>query len=193
MWLWFRAALILGMATVASQAEAQVGFVFVNRTTTTIAAVYASPSRAGDWGMKMNAAPIPAGAEVNLTPASPDCRQDLLVEFREGREESRVKVDICGGSRVSWGEPARPSDDPSFDFINGFGLPVVELYVAQSGQLTTTFDLLVTGPIQSRGHFWVAIPPGTGCLMDVAVVLADQTRREWSPIETCSVRDITFR
>jgi hypothetical protein len=43
------------------------------------------------------------------------------------------------------------------------------------------------------GHRWVTLPAGHGCLVDVSLLLANQTRQERSPLETCSVRDVTFR
>ncbi len=184
---------VAGVVLTAGQAMAEARFTVVNHTGRSIAGVYASPSRSGDWGQKLNPAPLANRAELEVRPSSSECRQDVLVEFAGGQEEQRFKVDVCTNPRLVWGEPAPTTDDPSFEFINGTGQPVVELYVAQSGQLATAFDLLITGGLPPGGRFWVSMPAGQGCLLDVAMVLADQNRREWSPLETCSIRDVTFR
>lgn len=185
--------LTIGLALLGGVAQAETGFTLVNHTGRPIVAVYASPSRSGDWGAKLNPAPLAQGAEATLRPTSGECRQDVLVEFGPNQEEQRFKVDLCASPRLVWGEPAPAGDDPSFEFINGTGQPVVELYVAPSGQLPISFDLLITGALAPNQRLWVTMPAGQGCLLDVAIVLADQTRREWSPLETCSVRDVTFR
>ncbi len=184
---------LLAVLGVAGQALAEAKFTVVNRTGRSIAAIYASPSRSGDWGRPLNTAPLANRAEAEFRPTSQECRQDVLMEFGPGREEQRFKVDLCASPRLVWGEPAPNSDDPSFEFINGMQLPIVELYVAPSGQLASAFDLLITGAVPPSGRLWVSLPAGQGCLVDVAIVLADQTRREVSPLETCSVRDFTIR
>jgi hypothetical protein len=184
---------LAGALGVAGSALAETRFTLVNHTGRPIAEVYASPSRLGDWGQKLNSAPLPDRASAELRPASQECRQDVLVEYPGGQEEQRFKLDLCAGPRLVWGEPAAVGDDPSFEFINATGQPVVELYVAPTGQLATTFDLLVTGPILPGERRWINLPPGQGCLIDVALVLADQSRQERSPVETCSVRDLVFR
>ena len=184
---------LAGLVLCAGQALAEARFTVVNHTGRSIAGVYASPSRSGDWGRKLNAAALANRAELEVRPASEECRQDVLVEFAGGVEEQRFKVDVCVNPRLVWGEPAPATDDPSFEFINGTGQPIVELYVTQTGQLATGFDLLITGGLPPGGRMWVSMPAGQGCLLDVAMVLADQNRREWSPLETCSVRDVTFR
>lgn len=188
-WLLAWAAAILA----AGPALADTHFRLQNHTGRSIVAVYASPSRSGDWGRKLNAAPVANRAVQEMRPASPECRQDVLVEFAGGVEEQRFKVDLCANPQLVWGEPAPPTDDPSFEFINGTGQEIVELYVAPGGQIATAFDLLITGPLPPGGRLWVNMPAGGGCLLDVALVLADQNRREWSPLESCSVRDVTFR
>jgi hypothetical protein len=185
--------LVLAGMLAAGDLRAEASFTLVNHTGRTIVAIYSSPSRAGDWGRRLNAQPLADRAEQRLKPSTQDCRQDVLVEFGPGEEQQRFKVDLCAGPRLVWGEAAPAGDDPSFEFINGTGLPVTELYVAHTGQLATTFDLLAIGAIPAGGRLWVPMPPGWGCLLDVAFVMADQTRREFSLVETCSVRDITFR
>jgi hypothetical protein len=187
---------LLAMAAavcMAAGAQAETRFTLVNHTGRSITGVYASPSRAGDWGHRLNTGPLADRAAIELRPASQECRQDVLVEFAPGKEEQLYKVDLCAAPRLVWGEPAPASDDPSFEFINATGQPVIELYVAPTGQLATTFDLLITGPVPTGGRRWISLPAGNGCLVDVALVLADQTRQERSPIETCSIRDVTFR
>ena len=188
-WVLALAAMMGGLGSAAAETR----FTLVNHTGRPIQAIYASPSRSGDWGNKLNLAPLANQAEAQLVPASTECRQDVLVEFGPNQEEQRFKVDLCAAPRLVWGEPAPAGDDPSFEFINGTGQPVMERYVAATGQIATTFDLLITGPLPPGARRWVSLPASTGCLLDVALVLADQTRREWTPLEACSIRDVTFR
>jgi hypothetical protein len=191
---WSRPALALATLILATgPALADTHFKLQNHTGRSIVGVYASPSRSGEWGRKLNATPLANRTEQELRPASEECRQDVLVEFAGGVEEQRFKVDLCANPQITWGQPAPPADDPSFEFINGTGLPILELYIAPQGQIATAFDLLITGPLAPGARLWVTMPSGGGCLLDVALVLADQSRREWSPLESCSVRDVTFR
>ncbi len=192
-WLLRLAGLLLAIAAQAPAAQAEARFTVVNQTGRTIVGIYASPSRSGDWGRKLNATPLAQRAEAELRPTSQECRQDVLVEYGPNQEEQRFKVDLCAGPRLVWGPPAPPGDDPSFELVNGTGQAVMELYVATTGQLATTFDLLITGPLPPGGRLWITMPAGRGCLLDIAMVLADQAHREWTPVETCSVRDVTFR
>ncbi len=187
------AGLAAAVAWLGAASAADVRFRVENTTGQPIREVLASASRSGAWGQNLIAAPIPPGATVEVNPSSAECRIDVLLVFGPRQEEQRFKMDGCAHPTVRAGQPAPPGDDPSFELINGAQLPIRELYVAPNGQLATAFDLLVTGPLANNASTWVSLLPSGGCMQDIRLIYADGTSREWTLVETCNVRDLTFR
>jgi hypothetical protein len=193
-------ALLLGVLGLPGPAEAQNRFHLVNSTGRTIENVYVSPSRVTSWGPDvLGAAVLPPRRSVWVVPQLSDCVLDIRVRFQGGGEETRWQVNACQLSRVVWGGAggggavAAGGGDPSFQFVNRTGAQVNELYVSLSSDGSWGRDRLGQGVLPSGNGFWVSLPQGRVCTVDIRVVYADGRATERRGVETCSVRELHFR
>ena len=192
-------ALLLGVLGLPGPAEAQNRFHLVNSTGRTIENVYVSPSRVTSWGPDvLGTAVLPPGRSVWVVPQLSDCVLDIRVRFQGGGEETRWQVNACQLSRVVWGggaggAVAAGGGDPSFQFVNRTGAQVNELYVSLSSDGSWGRDRLGQGVLPSGNGFWVSLPQGRVCTVDIRVVYADGRATERRGVETCSERELHFR
>jgi hypothetical protein len=134
-----------------------------------------------------------------VVPQLSDCVLDIRVRFQGGGEETRWQVNAFQLSRVVWGGAggggavAAGGGDPSFQFVNRTGAQVNELYVSLSSDGSWGRDRLGQGVLLSGNGFWVNLPQGRVCTVDVRVVYADGRTAERRGVETCSVRELHFR
>jgi len=193
------AALALGWLAPAGPAEAQNRFHLANSTGRTIENVYVSPFRVNSWGPDiLGAAVLPPGRSVWVVPQLSDCVLDIRVRFQGGGEETRWQVNACQFSRIVWGGgggggAVAAGGDPSFQFVNRTGVQVNELYVSLSSDGSWGRDRLGQSVLPPGNAFWVSLPQGRVCTVDIRVVYADGRATERRGVETCSVRELPFR
>lgn len=185
--------LVAGLLLGAAPASAQNRFNLVNSTGQTIERVYVSPSRSNNWGPDvLGNGVLPAGASTWVVPGFGDCLLDVRVTYQGGRSEERRQINACSLSRIVWGAGSG-GGDPSFQFVNSTGVVVNELYVSLSTDSSWGRDRLGDGTLAPGAGFWVALPSGKVCTVDLRVVYADGRALERRGVETCSVQALNFR
>ena len=191
--------LALGVAGWSGPAAAQNRFNLVNNTGQMIERVYVSPSRVNNWGEDaLGQAMIPPGQGFWVVPRLSDCVLDIKVVYQGGREETRWQVNACQINRVVWSggggaAPVASGGDPSFQFVNQSGVTVNELYVSLSSERNWGPDRLGQAVLPPGRGLWVNLPAGRVCTADIRVVYADGRASERRGVETCSVRQVTYR
>ncbi len=107
-------------------------------------------------------------------------------------------MNACQISRVVWGgggggAVAAGGGDPSFQFVNRTGAQVNELYVSLTSDGSWGRDRLGQGVLPPGNAFWVTLPQGRVCTVDIRVVYAGGRATERRGVETCSARELHFR
>ncbi|WP_149537876.1 Tat pathway signal protein [Siccirubricoccus phaeus] len=185
--------LCAGLLPGLSPASAQIRFSLVNNTGQVIEQVYVSPSRSSNLGPDvLGANVLPAGSSSWIVPGFGDCVLDVRVVFQGGRSEERRQMNACSLSRIVWGGGGG-GGDPSFQFVNQGGMTVNELYISLSSDQSWGRDRLGNGTLAPGNGFWVALPSGKVCTVDIRVVYADGRASERRGVETCSVQTVNFR
>ncbi len=190
----FMALALAGLFGWGSEAAAQNRFHLINNTGEVIERAYVSPSRSQNWGPDvLGQGILRPGESVWIVPQFYDCVLDVKVQFAGGREESRMQINACNITRVVWGGAPAGAGDPSFNFINRAGVTVRELYVSLSSDRNWGPDRLGNAMLDPGQSFWVPLPAGKVCTVDIRVVYVSGQVMERRGIETCSVRDLNFR
>jgi hypothetical protein len=193
-------------------AQAQNRFWLINESGRVIESAYVSSSRVSDWGPDiLGASVLPPGNRVWVTPNFGDCVLDVKVTFQGGGEETRMQVNACSLSNIVFRggamapapgagagaaiAPGRPQvqGNPSFNFANGSGLTIREVYVSMSTQNAWGGDRLGANVLQPGQRLQVSLPTGMGCLVDMRVVYMDGRAAERRRVETCSLNEFVWR
>ena len=200
-------ALLAGLLA-AGAAEAQNRFWLVNETGRTIERAYVSSSRVQQWGPDiLGTSVLPFRERVWVVPDFGDCILDIRVTYQGGGEATRMRVNACGLSQVVFGgrggggagagaqvSPARPAGmNPSFNFVNGTGITIRELYVSLSTDGGWGPDRLGTQVMQPGQRIAVRLPAGVTCAVDMRVVYTDGRAYERRRQETCSLNSFVWR
>ncbi|WP_439598391.1 Tat pathway signal protein [Falsiroseomonas sp.] len=200
-------ALLAGLLA-AGTAQAQNRFWLINDTGRTIERAFVSASRISDWGPDiLGASVLPAGERVWVTPSFGDCILDVRVTFQGGGESTRMQVNACNISQIVFGgggrggagagaqiSPARPASmNPSFNFVNGTGITIRELYVSLSTDGGWGPDRLGTQVMAPGQRVAISLPAGVTCAVDMRVVYADGRAFERRRQETCSLNSYVWR
>ncbi|NKC33004.1 Tat pathway signal protein [Falsiroseomonas selenitidurans] len=197
-------ALLAGLVA-AGSAQAQNRFWLINETGRTIERAYVSASRVSDWGPDiLGTSVLPRGERVWVTPHFGDCVLDVRVTFQGGGESSRMQVNACSISRIVFGgggggagaqvAPARPvAANPSFNFVNGTGSTIRELYVSLSTDGGWGPDRLGTQVLGPRQQIAVRLPAGVTCAVDMRVVYMNGQAVERRRQETCHLNNFVWR
>ncbi len=210
-----RRLVLLGLMLLAAAAamspaaaQAQNRFWLVNESGRVIERAFVSSSRVPDWGPDiLGTSVLPAGQRVWVTPNFGDCVLDIRVTYQGGGEETRMQVNACGLSQVAFGRPAgvpqgagaavapgRPaSGNPSFNFVNGTGATLREVYVSLSTEDGWGADRLGANVLAPGQRLAVGLPQGGGCLVDMRVVTMDGRALERRGVETCSLMEFVLR
>lgn len=208
-------AILLGLGAIAP-AAAQNRFFVVNNSGQQINEIYVSSSRIQNWGPDiLGAAVLPAGNQVWVTPTFTDCVLDVRVVYLGGREETRMGVNACSISRITFGganiiqqAPGAGAGaiigggpggrivgqgNPSFVFINATGTTIREIYASMSTQGGWGPDRLGANTLPPGGQLNIGLPTGLGCNTDVRVVYMNGAAQERRGLETCSISSLTWR
>ena len=195
---------LLGGLFAAGAAEAQNRFWLINETGRTIERAFVSSSRVSDWGPDiLGTSVLPPGQRVWVTPNFGDCVLDLRVTFQGGGEETRMQVNACGLSQISFGRGGSGAGasvgggpvagNPSFYFVNGTGLTIREVYVSLSTDGNWGADRLGQNVLQPGQRLSISLPAGGVCTVDMRIVFTDGRSNERRRVETCSVNDFVWR
>lgn len=200
-------------------AEAQNRFWLTNNSGETIREAYVSSSRVQGWGPDiLGQGTLGPGREVWVTPTFSDCMLDVRVVFMSGREQTRMGVNACSLSRISFGggggmvqQPGAGAGavigggpgtaqgvvpgagNPSFNFINQTGATIREIYASSARVQGWGPDRLGANVLAPGGSLWINLPGGMGCLTDIRVVFMNGASQERRGIETCSINAINWR
>lgn len=199
-------ALMAGLVA-AGAAQAQNRFWLINNGGQTIERAFVSSSRVSDWGPDiLGASVLPPGQRVWVTPNFGDCILDIRVTYVGGGEETRMQVNACSLSQVAFGRGGGGgagagasvgggyvAANPSFNFVNGSGLVIREVYVSLSSQSSWGPDRLGQNVLNPGQRLQVSLPAGNVCTVDMRVVYMDGRAFERRRVETCSVNDFVWR
>lgn len=214
----FAFAMLLGLGALVP-AAAQNRFYVANNAGVQINEIYVSSSRVQNWGPDvLGASVLPAGNQVWITPTFSDCVLDVRVVYLGGREESRMGVNACSISRISFGGGGGSvgiqqapgagagavvgggpggrvisAGNPSFVFVNSTGTTIREIYASMSTQSGWGQDRLGANVLNPGGQINVGLPQGLGCNTDVRVVFMNGASQERRGIETCSITTLNWR
>jgi len=201
----FAAASLLAAIPAAAQRPAVSTFTVVNRTTTAVQQLFATPSGNANWGQNRldgrngNPSSLASGARLSVRRRGDDeCRFDLRVVFAGGHSEERKGVNVCSVEEVSIGNATatandaatgKASDDPSFRLFNRAAVPVTEVYATPSGANTLGQNRLTAAlPPDKTQQF--ALPRDGNCIYDLKVVFADKRSMERKHANLCKVAEL---
>jgi hypothetical protein len=204
---------LAGLLAAPGGAQAQNRFWLINDTGRVIERAFVSSSRVSDWGPDiLGAGVLPPGQRVWVTPNFGDCTLDVRVTFQGGGEETRMGVNACGLSQIVIGRggagagavigggtgavisPGRSvSGNPSFNFVNGTGVTIREVYVSLSTDNNWGQDRLGANVLQPGQRLSVGLPAVGVCTVDMRVVYMDGRAGERRRVETCSISDFVWR
>jgi hypothetical protein len=206
------AAGLAGLFAAPGAAQAQNRFWLVNDTGRVIQEAYVSSSRVSNWGPDiLGSGVLPPGNRVWVTPNFGDCVLDVRVTYAGGGEETRMGVNACGLSTIVFGRggagagasigggagaavsPGRVVGNPSFNFVNGTGATIREVYVSLSTDNNWGPDRLGANVLQPGQRLSVGLPATGVCTVDMRVVYMDGRANERRRVETCSVTDFVWR
>jgi hypothetical protein len=180
-------------------------FTLVNRTTSVIHELFATPSGLGNWGQNRldgrngNPASIaPGGSYAVRRRADNVCNFDLRVVFADGKSEERKGVNVCATEQVTIGTAAagldaatgKPADDPSFRLFNRAAVPVTEVFATPAGLGNWGQNRLADAPLPPDNTHLFALPRDGNCIYDLKVVFADKRAKEQKRVNLCRVAEL---
>jgi len=205
-WVAVAIAGLLTAAPAVAQRPTASTFTIVNRTTTTVQQLFATPSGNANWGQNRldgrngNPSSLAPGARMSVRRRGEDeCRFDLRVVFQGGQSEERKGVNVCAMEEVAIGaasatatdpKTGKAADDPSFRLFNRAAVPVTEVYATPSGagnwgQNRVSGDGLAPDKTQQ-----FALPRDGNCIYDLRVVFGDKRSLERKRANLCKVAEL---
>ncbi|MBC7800146.1 MAG: hypothetical protein H7Z10_05955 [Gemmatimonadaceae bacterium] len=202
---------LIGMAMlagfVAAPAAAQApnpSFNIVNRGTSPISEVFATPSGQTTWGRdRLGDRTVAPGqnAPVRL-PADGQCVYDIRVVFANGQTDERRRLNTCNldnviapqqgaapGARAPASSGRQAADDPSFRLVNRGRSAVNELYASLTGEDGWGSDRLGEDTVAPGATRLVRLPNGP-CTYDVRIVYANGEATEKRRLNLCTMTDM---
>lgn len=202
--LWLGACLAIMAAPVAAQAPNQApnpSFNVVNRGTSAIAEVFATPAGQTTWGRdRLGERTVEPGQNAPIRlPADGQCVYDVRVVFANGQTDERRGLNTCnidnvivpsntGRTPPAAGRQAA-TDDPSFRLVNRGRNAVNELYASLSGQDSWGDDRLGDDTVAAGATRVVRLPRGS-CTYDVRIVYANGEATEKRRLNLCTTTDL---
>jgi hypothetical protein len=177
-------------------------FRVVNRTTSVVQEVYASPSTQQNWGPDRLRADLiqPGASHIVRLPADGNCVYDLRFVYQGGRSEERRNLNTCaltdvvlnGGAGGTQAAPSAPQRNPSFNLVNQSGQVIEQFYASPSTQQGWGPDRLGNDVVEPGGRFPVSLPLGE-CQYDLRVVWRGGDAQERRNLNTCEMNDYVVR
>jgi hypothetical protein len=200
------AAALLAAVPASAQRPAVATFAVVNRTTTTVHELFATPSGNANWGQNRldgrngNPSGLAPGARVSVRRRGEDeCRFDLRVVFQGGRSEERKGVNVCAVEEVAIGNASaaghdattgKAGDDPSFRLFNRAAVPVTEVYATPAGAGNWGQNRVSGGGLSPDKTQQFALPHDGNCIYDLRVVFSDKRSLERKRTNLCKVAEL---
>lgn len=194
------AALAAGWAAWPAAAQApNPSFNVVNRASSVVRQVYATPAGMTTWGRDRIADhPIAPGqtGPVRL-PADGNCVYDIRIVYADGQSDERRNLNTCNVDNVIFPAPAghgaaagrQAADDPSFRLVNRGRNAVNELYASAEGEDDWGEDRLGEDTVAPGAARVVHLPNGQ-CLYDVRIVYANGEATEKRHLNLCGMNDM---
>jgi S1-C subfamily serine protease len=170
--------------------------VIVNQSSLAIANVYISSSRIDDWGdSRLQNDTIPPGGRRAITiERDGQCDFDIMVSFAGGREERRMRQNICRPREFAFGgrnsqqrivEGDGPADGRAFAFLNDGRSEVMELYATPTNDTHWGIDRLGSDTLPMRARFELRLPQNV-CQYDLRIVYRGGQRDERRNVDLCN-------
>ena len=185
--------------TVAAQVN-DPSFRVVNRTSSVVQEVYASPSTQQNWGRDRlgNDVIQPGASYIVRLPADGNCVYDLRFVYQGDRSEEKRNLNTCNLTDVvldgpgQAAAPSGPQNNPSFNLVNQSGRVIEQFYASPSSQQGWGADRLGNDVVQPGGRFAVSLPVGE-CQYDLRVVWRGGDAQERRNLNTCEMNDYVVR
>ncbi len=190
------ALLLLSGSAYAQQAQ-NPSFNVVNRGTSAINEVYATPAGMTSWGrdrLGRNAVPPGQTFAVRL-PADGNCLYDVKVVYANGQSDERRGLNTCSVDNLIFPAPSstggrqQAADDPSFRLVNRSKSEINEVYASLAGNDSWGVDRLGDDTITPGATKVIRLPNGP-CIYDVRIVYANGEATEKRKLNLCTITDL---
>jgi hypothetical protein len=190
-------------APIAAQSN-DPSFRVVNRTSSVVEEVYASPSVQQHWGQDRLGAGViqPGASHIVRLPIDGNCVYDIRFVYQGGRSEERRNLNTCdltdvtldgsGGGATRAAPPGGAQGNPSFNLVNQSGRVIEHFYASPSSQQGWGPDRLGDDVVQPGSRFAVSLPMGE-CQYDLRVVWRGGDAQERRNLNTCEMNDYVVR
>ena len=194
------AALAAAWATWPAAAQTpNPSFNVVNRASSVINQVYATPAGMTTWGRDRIAGhPIPPGQTGPIRlPADGNCLYDIRIIYADGQSDERRNLNTCNVDNVIFPAPGGRGttpgrtavDDPSFRLVNRGRNAINELYASAEDEDSWGEDRLGDDTVAPGAARVVRLPNGQ-CLYDVRIVYANGEATEKRHLNLCGIIDM---
>ena len=194
----FVAFVMLLLPALASAQSAQnPSFNVVNRGTSAINEVYATPAGMTSWGrdrLGRNAVPPGQTFAVRL-PADGNCLYDVRVVYANGQSDERRGLNTCAMDNLIFPAPTgtgtrqQAADDPSFRLVNRSKSEINEVYASLAGVDSWGTDRLGDDTVAPGATKVIRLPNGP-CIYDVRIVYANGEATEKRRLNLCTITDL---
>ena len=190
-------ALLLLPALARAQGPQNPSFNVVNRGTSAINEVYATPAGMTSWGrdrLGRNAVPPGQTFAVRL-PADGNCLYDVRVVYANGQSDERRGLNTCSVDNLIFPAPAgtgtrqQAADDPSFRLVNRSKSEINEVYASLAGVDSWGTDRLGDDTVAPGATKVIRLPNGP-CIYDVRIVYANGEATEKRRLNLCTITDL---
>ncbi len=171
----------------------------VNAASQPISGVAVSSSRVDEWGEnRIDGQPIPVGGRRMLSiERDGQCNFDILVTYANGREDRRMRQNICTTREFTFGRPpgpavvqgAGPADGRAFAFVNDGRSEIMEMFVTPVSDTHWGLDRLGSDTLPRRGRLEMRLAQGE-CRFDLLMVHRGGARDERRNVDLCGRSEI---
>ena len=194
-------AALLGWSGASVYAQSKdPSFRVVNRSSSVVQELYASPSTQPNWGQdRLGTDTVrPGASRIVWLPADGNCVYDLRFVYEGGKSEEKRNLNTCelvdvvldgGGQAMA---PQAAPANPSFNLVNQSGRVIEQFYASPSTQQGWGPDRLGNDVVQPGARFAVRLPLGE-CRYDLRVVWRGGDAQERRNLNTCEMNDYVVR